>query len=199
MHDHWECPAVPGGCAQAEYQPAEAAQAYEVGFWNYIILENKRIQVKIHTRSNGTQHYCTSDDCPKNRKLSFSNEPDNDAPAFVFTTTTSGGGAAAPNGTSSGGAPALSHNSDLLLNHLGDDQLAENGGTLLVAGVGGDKAELTCISEEGIADMDLPDNLFDEFDYMGDCITSCNKVGTCLEEFLYFIFICFYISRWKTT
>lgn len=38
------------------------------------------------------------------------------------------------------------------------------------------KAELTCISEEGLADMDLPDNLLDDLDYIGDCITSCNKV-----------------------
>ncbi|KAF4529276.1 hypothetical protein B566_EDAN017755 [Ephemera danica] len=37
------------------------------------------------------------------------------------------------------------------------------------------KPELTCISEEGIADMDLPDNLLDDLDYIGDCITSCNK------------------------
>lgn len=39
-----------------------------------------------------------------------------------------------------------------------------------------DKPELTCISEEGIADMDLPDNILDDIDYIGDCITSCNKV-----------------------
>lgn len=38
------------------------------------------------------------------------------------------------------------------------------------------KAELTCISEEGLADMDLPDNLLEDLDYIGDCITSCNKV-----------------------
>lgn len=38
------------------------------------------------------------------------------------------------------------------------------------------KAELTCISEEGLADMDLPDNILEDFDYIGDCITSCNKV-----------------------
>ncbi|CAH0390875.1 unnamed protein product [Bemisia tabaci] len=44
----------------------------------------------------------------------------------------------------------------------------------------GDKPELTCISEEGIADMDLPDNILDDLDYIGDCITSCNKV----ENFL---------------
>jgi hypothetical protein len=24
--------------------------------------------------------------------------------------------------------------------------------------------------------MDLPDNLLDDLDYIGDCITSCNKV-----------------------
>lgn len=42
--------------------------------------------------------------------------------------------------------------------------------------LGTDKPELTCISEEGIADMDLPDNLLEDFDYIGDCITSCNKV-----------------------
>lgn len=46
-----------------------------------------------------------------------------------------------------------------------------------------EKPELTCISEEGIADMDLPDNLLDDFDFNNDddndeeIITSCNKVG----------------------
>lgn len=44
----------------------------------------------------------------------------------------------------------------------------------LPPGIPGEKPELTCISEEGIADMDLPDNLLDELDYIG--ITSCNKV-----------------------
>ncbi|KAK6631718.1 hypothetical protein RUM43_013782 [Polyplax serrata] len=44
----------------------------------------------------------------------------------------------------------------------------------LVPVIPGEKPELTCISEEGIADMDLPDNLLDELDYIG--ITSCNKV-----------------------
>lgn len=44
-----------------------------------------------------------------------------------------------------------------------------------------EKPELTCISEEGIADMDLPDNLLDDFDFNNDdndeeIITSCNKV-----------------------
>jgi hypothetical protein len=35
--------------------------------------------------------------------------------------------------------------------------------------------ELPCIPEEGIADMDLPDNLLDELESMNN-ITSCNKV-----------------------
>ena len=38
------------------------------------------------------------------------------------------------------------------------------------------KPELTCISEEGIADMDLPDHILEELEYLGDCITSCDKV-----------------------
>ncbi|XP_069174830.1 monocarboxylate transporter 12 isoform X2 [Procambarus clarkii] len=38
------------------------------------------------------------------------------------------------------------------------------------------KPELTCISEEGIADMDIPDHLLEELEYLGDCITSCDKV-----------------------
>lgn len=61
-------------------------------------------------------------------------------------------------------------NSELLVQQLSDN-IADSGN----AG-GVDKPELTCISEEGIADMDLPDNLFEDFDYIGDCITSCNKV-----------------------
>lgn len=50
-----------------------------------------------------------------------------------------------------------------------------------------EKPELTCISEEGIADMDLPDNLLDDFDFNNDdnddeVITSCNKVGKFLLQ-----------------
>ena len=42
------------------------------------------------------------------------------------------------------------------------------------------KPELTLYSEEGIADMDLPDNiLLEDLDYL-DNITSCNKVENCL-------------------
>lgn len=72
---------------------------------------------------------------------------------------------------------ALILNSDLLAQQL-SDHIAESGN----AG-GVDKPELTCISEEGIADMDLPDNLFEDFDYIGDCITSCNKVLTAFDAF----------------
>jgi hypothetical protein len=57
--------------------------------------------------------------------------------------------------------------------HLPVELLGGAGNLLLATG---DKPELTCISEEGIADMDLPDNLLDDLDYIGDCITSCNKV-----------------------
>ena len=42
------------------------------------------------------------------------------------------------------------------------------------------KPELTLFSEEGIADMDLPDHLFmEELEYL-DNITSCNKVENCV-------------------
>ncbi len=51
------------------------------------------------------------------------------------------------------------------------------------------KPELTCISEEGIADMDFPPDLFDGFDFGNDendedddIITSCNKVKYSLSE-----------------
>ena len=37
------------------------------------------------------------------------------------------------------------------------------------------KPDMTCISEEGIADMDLPDNLLDELEFL-DNITSCNNM-----------------------
>jgi hypothetical protein len=59
----------------------------------------------------------------------------------------------------------------------GAPELLGGAGNMLLAA--GDKPELTCISEEGIADMDLPDNLLDDLDYIGDCITSCNKVNWC--------------------
>lgn len=81
--------------------------------------------------------------------MSFSQEPDNDP------------------GVTAGAAAALVLGTDLAPNQVG---LIDN-----IVGTN-DKPELTCISEEGIADMDLPDNLLDDLDYIGDCITSCNKV-----------------------
>lgn len=99
-------------------------------------------------RSNGTRQLCIANDCPQNKRLSFSQEPDHD-PAFP-------------------GANII-FNSEILIHQLSDDVNEQ-------MNVKDIKPELTCISEEGIADMDLPDNLFQDFDYIGDCITSCNKV-----------------------
>ncbi|XP_065169406.1 monocarboxylate transporter 12-like isoform X2 [Atheta coriaria] len=115
-----------------------------------IDLHRRNISRHKHTRENGTRHLCVSDSCPKRRKLSFSQEPDND-----------------PGGVAAGAAAAaivlgadISPNQPIIENMVGTV----------------DQKELTCISEEGIADMDLPDNLLDDLDYIGDCITSCNKV-----------------------
>lgn len=114
-----------------------------------IDLHRKNVSRHKHTRANGTRHLCISDSCPQRRKLSFSQEPDNE-PGLI------GAGAALMLGT------------DILIPQTSDKMVEP------VLGL--DKPELTCISEEGIADMDLPDNLLDDFDYAGDCITSCNKV-----------------------
>lgn len=68
---------------------------------------------------------------------------------------------------------------DVLGNQISEEFVIEpnlDGNAIVPLDPVGDKPELTCISEEGIADMDLPDNVFDDFDYIGDCITSCNKV-----------------------
>ena len=46
------------------------------------------------------------------------------------------------------------------------------------------KPELTCISEEGIADMELPDNLLDDLEILEN-ITSCNKVGSVKQFKMY--------------
>lgn len=148
------------------------------------------------------------------RRLSFSNEPANDAP-FPYSTgalllaldgvdgedggemvVTSGSTTtAAAVGAASVTATALMLNSELLLGHMGDELVGDLNTAAAAAAVAAaaaaaaavddddededddDKAELTCISEEGIADMDLPDNLFDDYDFIGDCITSCNKVS----------------------
>lgn len=74
--------------------------------------------------------------------------------------------------------PALQGTAALI---LGTEILPHINDVLLNAVNGLEKPELTCISEEGIADMDLPDNLLDDFDYNNDdnddeVITSCNRV-----------------------
>lgn len=103
---------------------------------------------------------CKLKDCPEHRRLSFSQEPDNE-PGQNFNVGT------------------LLLHSDLLGNQLSEEFMIEpnaNGDVVLALDPVADKPELTCISEEGIADMDLPDNILDDLDYIGDHITSCNKV-----------------------
>uniref|UniRef100_A0A1B0DRA6 Major facilitator superfamily (MFS) profile domain-containing protein n=1 Tax=Phlebotomus papatasi TaxID=29031 RepID=A0A1B0DRA6_PHLPP len=117
----------------------------------FVDLHRRSLSRHKHTRANGTRHLCTSDSCPQRRKLSFSQEPDHE-PGVLVTGAT------------------LMIGSELLIPQLTDKFLEP----------AAEKPELTCISEEGIADMDLPDNLLDDLDYVGDCITSCNKV----ENFL---------------
>ncbi|XP_053978313.1 monocarboxylate transporter 12-like isoform X2 [Hylaeus volcanicus] len=116
----------------------------------FIDLHRRNLSRHKHTRSNGTKHLCISDACPQRRRLSFSQEPENDVPHVAAA------GAA---------AAALV---------LGTD-ISPPPGEMIDA-IAPEKPELTCISEEGIADMDLPDNMLEDLDYIGDCITSCNKV-----------------------
>lgn len=109
---------------------------------------------------------CISTDCPQSRKLSFTQEPDNE-PAISFG---HGGG-------------ALLLNSDFLVNQLSEEFAIEpnvNGNletTSAIAAVANaiDKPELTCISEEGIADVDTPDNTAEHT--IGECTRSCDKVN----------------------
>ncbi|KAK0170214.1 hypothetical protein PV328_010802 [Microctonus aethiopoides] len=112
----------------------------------FIDLHKRNLSKHKHTKSNGTKHTCASDNCPQRRRLSFTQDPD-------YHDGVGGGGG--------GGGASTS---------------ALNLGNEIVSAPGVDKPELTCISEEGIADMDLPDNILDDIDYIGDCITSCNKV-----------------------
>ncbi|KAF5286025.1 hypothetical protein FQA39_LY16467 [Lamprigera yunnana] len=116
-----------------------------------IDLHRRNIARHKHTRENGTRHVCVNENCPQRRKLSFSQEPENEAGV-----------------TAGAAAAALVLGADFGQNQppgIIDNVIGSN-----------EKPELTCISEEGIADMDLPDNLLDDLDYIGDCITSCNKV-----------------------
>lgn len=122
-----------------------------------IDLHRRNVARHKHHNESGTKKLCVSDSCPQRRKLSFTAEPED---VVVME-------------------PPLNPQAAGLM-------AAGGGGTIGYGGAGGagggggggpnDKPELTCISEEGIADMDLPDNLLDDLDYIGDCITSCNKV-----------------------
>ncbi|KYN27665.1 Monocarboxylate transporter 8 [Trachymyrmex cornetzi] len=119
----------------------------------FIDLHRRNLSRHKHTRANGKKHICSSDSCPQRRRLSFSQEPKNE-------------------GTHVAAAGAAGTTAAALI--LGADIAPAQGEGIDALGI--DKPELTCISEEGIADMDLPDNLLEDFDYIGDCLTSCNKV-----------------------
>ncbi|XP_077258732.1 uncharacterized protein LOC143895487 isoform X2 [Temnothorax americanus] len=119
----------------------------------FIDLHRRNLSRHKHTRANGTKHTCSSDNCPQRRRLSFNQEHKNEGPHIAAA------------GAAGATAAALV---------LGTDIVPAQGEG--IDALGTDKPELTCISEEGIADMDLPDNLLEDFDYIGDCITSCNKV-----------------------
>ncbi|XP_062536920.1 monocarboxylate transporter 12-like isoform X3 [Armigeres subalbatus] len=138
-----------GGSGKAGYYFSSACALIGSLLMFLIDLHRRNVSRHKHTRANGTRQLCVSETCPQRRKLSFSQEPDNE-PGIITGNT------------------AMMIGPELLIPQLSDG-IAEP-----VNGL--DKPELTCISEEGIADMDLPDNLLDDLDYVGDCITSCNKV-----------------------
>ncbi|XP_022166266.1 monocarboxylate transporter 10 isoform X2 [Myzus persicae] len=127
----------------------------------FIDLHRRNVARHKHNES-GTKKLCVSDSCPQRRRLSFTVEPE-EVVVMEPPLNMQGVGLI-------GGAAGLG----LMMGGGGSGGSGGSGG----GGGGGpnDKPELTCISEEGIADMDLPDNLLDDLDYIGDCITSCNKV-----------------------
>jgi len=132
----------------------------------FIDLHRRNVARHKHNES-GPKRLCVSDSCPQRRRLSFTVEPEEvvvvEPPLTNYHHQQQGVGLMGYSGGGGGGS-------------------CGSGAGLAVPGEGGggggpnDKPELTCISEEGIADMDLPDNLLDDLDYIGDCITSCNKV-----------------------
>lgn len=119
---------------------------------------------RVRLRSNGSTHLCKLKDCPQHRKLSFTQEPDNEPMRNINVGT-------------------LLLHSDMLGNQISEEFVIEpnaNGSIVVpLDAAAGDKPELTCISEEGIADMDFPDNVFDDFDH----ITSCDKVRSFIHLF----------------
>ncbi|XP_065339099.1 monocarboxylate transporter 10-like isoform X3 [Cloeon dipterum] len=127
-----------------------------------IDVHRRRVAKHKHTAANGKQHTCIIENCPdrrSGRRLSFTDEDVNGHNGAVLQSATGGPATAA---AAAAAAAALLGQRSLTLANMGSTDLK--------------KPELTCISEEGIADMDLPDNLLDDLDYIGDCITSCNKV-----------------------
>lgn len=144
------------------------------GLTMFLIDLHRRNVARHKHGESGTKKLCVSDSCPQRRRLSFTVEPEEvvvvEPPPIHYqpggvglTGYGGGGGGGGGSGGSGGGGGGGGAGAQLAM----------------VAGEGGgpdDKPELTCISEEGIADMDLPDNLLDDLDYIGDCITSCNKV-----------------------
>lgn len=88
-------------------------------------LHRHRISHHKHTRENGTRHLCVNEACPQSRKLSFSQEPENDHGNHPATT-----------------AAAFILGADMVQNNSGG--VSDN--IILSA----DKGELTCISEEGM-------------------------------------------------
>ncbi|KAL4147977.1 hypothetical protein QTP88_002285 [Uroleucon formosanum] len=126
----------------------------------FIDLHRRNVARHKHNES-GTKKLCVSDSCPQRRRLSFTVEPEE---VVVMEPPLNMQGVGLVGGAGGFG---------LMMGGGGSGGSGGSGG-----GGGGpnDKPELTCISEEGIADMDLPDNLLDDLDYIGDCITSCNKV-----------------------
>lgn len=47
----------------------------------FIDLHRRSLSRHKHTRANGTRHLCVSDNCPQRRRLSFSQEPENEGVA----------------------------------------------------------------------------------------------------------------------
>lgn len=128
-----------------------------VGSLTLFLVDLHKRNVSRHKDGTGKKNGAHS--CTQTcRKLSFDNDHDNE-PALQ-------------------GTAALILGTEILVPHIND--------VLMNAVNGLDKPELTCISEEGIADMDLPDNILDDFDFNNDdndeVITSCNKVKYSISE-----------------
>lgn len=47
----------------------------------FIDLHRRNLSRHKHTRANGTRHLCVSDNCPQRRRLSFTQDPENEGVA----------------------------------------------------------------------------------------------------------------------